>query len=126
MISDCPILNCVPEHVVKNYIYVNRNTKNVKAVINKYIGEECEDCFIDALFTGVLTKNKNSLIIFRLPDNYKRKDTKWIVSFFEESWLKIYYSDNMELRNKILSSDPEIFIIRKNRRFFCVLNFNES
>lgn len=118
------ILNCLPRHIVRSYIYVNKNSENVNDIISKYIGIVCEDCFIDALFTGILEEKKNNLIILKLPEVYKEKDTKWIIKFFEETWLKIYYSDN-PLRFKILSADPEIFIVQKNKRFFCVLNFNE-
>jgi hypothetical protein len=98
---------------------------NTKDIINRYIGKECEECFINRLFSGVITKEKNSIIIFKLPETYRKKDTEWIIRFFEESWLKIYYSDNLMFRNKLLNADPEIFIIQENERLFCILNFND-
>jgi hypothetical protein len=47
------ILNCLPKYITDNYVRINKNMNNTKDIINRYIGKECEECFINRLFSGV-------------------------------------------------------------------------
>lgn len=106
-------------------IYIKRDQPDCKELIETLVGQSCRECFVDSLFKGRLLKEKDSLLIFQLDTYYNKDEAIWIINHFEKNWNELFYSKS-ENRLKILNSEPEIFVIRKNSKLFCIVNFIEA
>jgi hypothetical protein len=79
------------------------------------------------IFRGVVCKEeKDGLLIAELTQYKEVSEALWIIETFENNWLSIYYSNEDKIREKILKSHPEIFIVKKNNKIYCVVNFKKN